>query len=277
MFDNVPVNNQGAGAPPANLPSEPVDMFAGVDKVVETAPAAPDALSAGKLQRKESVAVSTMQSSNASAPVSVPTYEVKGPVLGKIFLVMGVILVVGGVGFGGWWIYNHYFNNGKVPVAPVSENTNVTPTDNTGVVLETNPSAESWISTSTSDQGLTATSSDISTEMNSDKILFGNQVDSDNDGLDNVRETELGTDPNNPDTDGDGLNDYEEVVYWKTNPLKADTDSDGFGDGKEVKAGYNPLGQGKLTKEQASIVSSTVKTSSSTTPAVSSTTAIKKK
>lgn len=277
MFDNVPTNNQGAGAPPANLPSEPVDMFAGVDKVIETAPATPDALSAGKLQRKESTPMSVTPSSSPSAPVSVPTYEVKGPILGKIFLAAGVILVVGGVGFGGWWVYDNYFNNEKIPTVPVSENNNITPTDNTGVVPEANPSAESWVSTTTSDQGLMATSSDISAEMNSDKILFGNQVDSDNDGLDNVRETELGTDPNNPDTDGDGLTDYEEVVFWKTNPLKVDTDGDGFGDGKEVKAGYNPLGQGKLTKEQVSIVSSTVKINSATTTVVPTTTATKKK
>ena len=44
----------------------------------------------------------------------------------------------------------------------------------------------------------------------------------------------LGTDPKNPDTDGDGLNDGEEVNKYKTDPLKADTDGDGLTDGDEV-------------------------------------------
>ncbi|MBI5733624.1 MAG: hypothetical protein HY973_01620 [Candidatus Kerfeldbacteria bacterium] len=48
------------------------------------------------------------------------------------------------------------------------------------------------------------------------------------------------------DSDGDGLNDKEEEFYGtgKNNP---DTDGDGYKDGDEVKNGYNPLGTGKLT------------------------------
>ena len=48
-------------------------------------------------------------------------------------------------------------------------------------------------------------------------------VDSDGDLLTDERENELGTDKNNPDTDGDG-----------------------YGDGAEVANGYNPNGEGKL-------------------------------
>ncbi|MFO0718588.1 MAG: hypothetical protein U0522_00980 [Candidatus Paceibacterota bacterium] len=36
------------------------------------------------------------------------------------------------------------------------------------------------------------------------------------------------------DTDGDGLKDWEEVL-WKTNPLKSDTDGNGISDAKEVE------------------------------------------
>jgi len=50
-------------------------------------------------------------------------------------------------------------------------------------------------------------------------------LDSDQDGLTDQEEQALGTDPHNPDTDGDG-----------------------YLDGAEVKAGYNPLGAGKLIK-----------------------------
>lgn len=71
-------------------------------------------------------------------------------------------------------------------------------------------------------------------------------LDSDNDGLTDVEEAKLGTDPHNPDTDGDGLYDGDEVNIYHTDPLKADTDGDGYSDGVEVRNGYNPNGPGKL-------------------------------
>lgn len=63
--------------------------------------------------------------------------------------------------------------------------------------------------------------------------VFGSS-DSDGDGLKNSEEREIGTDPNNPDTDGDGLRDGAEVRDHKTDPLKPDTDGDGLTDGAEV-------------------------------------------
>jgi gliding motility-associated-like protein/uncharacterized repeat protein (TIGR01451 family) len=51
-------------------------------------------------------------------------------------------------------------------------------------------------------------------------------VDSDNDGIADVSENALGTDPNNPDTDGDGINDGVEVGDDFNNPL--DEDGDGI-------------------------------------------------
>ena len=50
-------------------------------------------------------------------------------------------------------------------------------------------------------------------------------VDSDNDGLSDIEEAAYGTDPNNPDSDGDT-----------------------YPDGGEVANGYNPLGAGKLAE-----------------------------
>ena len=58
--------------------------------------------------------------------------------------------------------------------------------------------------------------------------------DRDGDGLGKCDEQRLGTDPNNPDTDGDGLTDGEEVLKYKTDPLKADTDGDGLSDYDEI-------------------------------------------
>jgi hypothetical protein len=75
--------------------------------------------------------------------------------------------------------------------------------------------------------------------------------DKDNDGLLNSVEATIGTDPENPDTDGDGLKDGEEVnnTYLgsyedengqnqsfavKTDPLNPDSDGDDLNDGQEV-------------------------------------------
>ena len=75
-----------------------------------------------------------------------------------------------------------------------------------------------------------------------DPTVAGEQgLDPDNDGLDNLTEQELYTDPNNADTDSDGLNDGEEVNPWNTNPLDPDTDGDGLLDGWEVTYGFSPL------------------------------------
>lgn len=66
--------------------------------------------------------------------------------------------------------------------------------------------------------------------------------DSDQDGLTDAREAELGTNPREADSDFDGLRDQEELETYQTLPLNADTDGDGFQDGVEVRGGYNPLG-----------------------------------
>lgn len=73
--------------------------------------------------------------------------------------------------------------------------------------------------------------------------------DYDEDGLRNRKEIELGTDPTLYDTDGDNLDDYEEVngilskdgcSRYETDPLKADTDEDGLNDDIEIKLGLDP-------------------------------------
>ncbi|MEK7108255.1 MAG: hypothetical protein AAB898_01145, partial [Patescibacteria group bacterium] len=42
------------------------------------------------------------------------------------------------------------------------------------------------------------------------------------------------------DTDGDGINDYDEQSIYRTSLYLADSDSDGFDDGQEIKSGNDP-------------------------------------
>ena len=56
------------------------------------------------------------------------------------------------------------------------------------------------------------------------------EKDTDGDGLYDVIEEYLGTEVNNPDTDGDKLSDYQEVNELGTDPLKPDTDDNGVSD-----------------------------------------------
>ncbi|QLJ10177.1 thrombospondin type 3 repeat-containing protein [Pseudoalteromonas sp. JSTW] len=59
-------------------------------------------------------------------------------------------------------------------------------------------------------------------------------LDFDSDGLTNLEEFQLGTQSNLADTDGDGVNDYQEVKIAGTSALRVDTDNDGLSDYQEL-------------------------------------------
>jgi hypothetical protein len=66
-------------------------------------------------------------------------------------------------------------------------------------------------------------------------------ADDDNDGLTDTEEASAGTNPNNPDSDGDGVTDGAEVHGSPaTDPNNADTDGDGMTDGEELDNGTDP-------------------------------------
>ncbi|QFU21177.1 PQQ-binding-like beta-propeller repeat protein [Shewanella eurypsychrophilus] len=69
-------------------------------------------------------------------------------------------------------------------------------------------------------------------KLNADDAI----LDADNDGLTNVEEYDLSTNPVSNDTDGDQVNDGEEVNTYLTNPLLMDTDYDGLDDGTELNS-----------------------------------------
>ncbi|MBX7106992.1 MAG: hypothetical protein K1X57_23175, partial [Gemmataceae bacterium] len=66
-------------------------------------------------------------------------------------------------------------------------------------------------------------------------------ADSDGDGLNDGAEVkQYHTDPNKRDTDGDSLSDGLEVNTYKTDPTKLDSDGDGISDTQEVSLGSDP-------------------------------------
>ncbi len=72
----------------------------------------------------------------------------------------------------------------------------------------------------------------------SGNIVIDPNADDDDDNLTNGQESDIGTDPADPDTDDDGLDDGLEVKVIGTNPLKSDSDGDGVKDGIEVVGTY---------------------------------------
>jgi len=68
----------------------------------------------------------------------------------------------------------------------------------------------------------------------------GPQADPDLDGMSNLEESQQNTDPNNADSDGDGLSDGDEVYVFSSNPLKKYSfDDPQYSDSDYLKGGYD--------------------------------------
>ena len=85
-------------------------------------------------------------------------------------------------------------------------------------------------------------------------------LDKDDDGIPDEWELEYGLDPNDPqdaemDPDDDGLTNMEEFQYFldngvRLNPRNPDTDGDGYKDGDEISEGYDPIMPGSHPEEK---------------------------
>jgi len=107
----------------------------------------------------------------------------------------------------------------------------------------TQPGLEGAAGTATSESATGTVSAMTATSIAATAAAATAQVDGDRDGdgLSDAQEEVAGTDPDNPDTDADGLLDGEEVLTWGTDPLNRDTDGDILLDGDEVHTyGTNP-------------------------------------
>lgn len=76
-------------------------------------------------------------------------------------------------------------------------------------------------------------------------------ADPDRDGLSNLDEYQFGTDPNNPDSDSDGLADGDEVHIFGGSPLNARSINDPkYTDADYAKGGYDTLHLGQLLSDK---------------------------
>ena len=102
-----------------------------------------------------------------------------------------------------------------------------------------------------SDQGTyTVSVSNAGGSTESQAVILDVIPDADSDGLADAAETNTGifvdftntgTSPNESDSDGDTVSDYDEIFgTTPSNPNLTDTDSDGFDDGFELEAGFDP-------------------------------------
>lgn len=73
-----------------------------------------------------------------------------------------------------------------------------------------------------------------------DQSMCSANADPDRDGLSNIREDDLGTNPLSADSDRDGIADNDELRIYETDPILADSDGDGFEDGVEIKNSFSP-------------------------------------
>lgn len=285
MFDDQP--NQGGTQPPKNLPiGDPEDIFESVDtppapaspvepakKEEKIAPAKtpsapPSALDAGVLRAKaagvsapevprtqpptQSKTVAPLparpQQTVAGAPPPQPSqpkqpqeasYQIKTPSIGRgVMIVVIIAVVVAILGGGGWWIYTNFIQTPTIPEGPA-----ITLPD----------AAEDSQQVDTQDEIPTpAGQGSVDSQVIDEEILFGEPVDTDADSIDDITEANIGTDPNNWDSDGDELGDGDEIMVWETDPLNPDTDNDGFLDGAEVRNGYSPTGPGKIFESPTS-------------------------
>jgi len=78
-------------------------------------------------------------------------------------------------------------------------------------------------------------------QMIGDPTLVHRRRDRDGDGLLDGEEAACGTEPDDPDSDGDEIEDGDEVYQHGTDPARADTDGDDMDDGDELTAGTDPL------------------------------------
>jgi hypothetical protein len=230
MFDtppNQPIDPAPSAAQPAQPPAVPSavppsapveDMFAGTESAVPEKPAA------------------FLPKQNDDLGLSVGENDSGKRSLLPLYAAIGVLILAAAV----------YFSYGKImslitgpdsPSAPEAAVTDPTPVPDLPA-----PSVPAAVTDPTPDTSVDTPPATVPAMP----AVTAPDTDLDQDGLTDAEEERLGTNAQSVDSDNDGLFDREEARVYKTDPLNPDTDGDGFRDGDEVRGGYNPAGSGKL-------------------------------
>ncbi len=94
-----------------------------------------------------------------------------------------------------------------------------------------------------------------------DPSICGDNADPDHDGLTNLEEYKLGTDPNNPDSDQDGIADGDEVHVFGSNPLNSRTSGNPkYSDSDYIKGSYNIISGKKMNAADIAAITAKMKT-----------------
>jgi|GEM_PF-912166 hypothetical protein len=228
------------------------DMFAGTDPVAESQTVQPDrpsAVQSGKIKPVgqtippvQAVPQTLPQQPQEVVPppsdLIIDNIDRGGAKKTLVIVIVAIIIVVFGIGGYLYFTRNTNLDPGTLDI---NENNNINTNTNTNANTNNNTN------TTPSDDELDDDGDGLTNAEESDLGTDPLDPDSDNDGLFDREEVKLyKTNPNSSDHDGDGLSDYEEINEWGTDPLDPDSDNDGYKDGQEVFSGYNPLGPGRL-------------------------------
>ncbi len=175
---------------------------------------------------------------STSKPITLPPQASVGRK--KLFLILGIVLIlILGDASAGFYFYKTHNTKSEVKTdEPVSEqpaNPDVTtPGD--------------WLSR--------YFGSETCTEL----VTCGDKSDPDRDGLDNKAEHDTGTDPNNNDSDKDGIADGDESNVFHSDPLISKSYREGtYNDAEFVKGGYDVQTNEPYTNERMLSIKTAIK------------------
>ncbi len=175
-------------------------------------------------QQKNTSPVIEPKVSVAAAPEAA---DITMPTPSKSFLsrpaiIALVVVLIGVLGYGGFMFYKSKQNTKSVQ-------------GSSSTLGSVNHAATPGVTTSAEWQ-----KKYFNSEICANSTVCGDSADPDNDGLTNIDEYKVGTDPNNKDSDGDGLADGDEVHVFSSNPLDAHTAKDPkYTDTDFFKGGYD--------------------------------------
>jgi hypothetical protein len=246
MFDNLQKKADGVD-----------DIFAETDSGTTGSPSAKNLNSnpAGSMNQLKSSLdkMETNIKNDKSLKNSFGSDEKKGGGIIKKMFVLIIIFVL--IGVGAYFVYskillpNSSDQNNQMPIdqsqSNLEEETDIENESELNNVVDENLE-EDFVDNEITEEPEVTEGETTDVEENSSEEVLKN-LDSDGDGLNDYEELYVyKTDLYNPDSDSDGLNDYNEVIIIGTDPLSADTDGDTYFDGQEMLSGYNPLGGGVI-------------------------------